>query len=201
MSYEYIAAFGFVVIIFLTLRDIRIYHRTRIESYRKGALRGMIAGALALVGMGVTAENPSIGLTITLVAVYINGKGRREDVFGDAPLIKRVLGETMVKKDVKTPSTNDKTQIKYTYQNFREKHKDGLKVRTKHGLLVRSKKIGIAIISAAIMYFGFVATEDELSFTGANIFTAIVVISFWSIFTYAGVSTVDKFAKSGKEKK
>ncbi len=98
MSYEYIAAFGFVVIIFLTLRDIRIYHRTRIESYRKGALRGMIAGALALVGMGVTAANPSIGLTIVLVAVYINGKGRREDVFGDAPLIKRVLGETTVKK-------------------------------------------------------------------------------------------------------
>ncbi len=101
MIFVYIAAFGFVAIIFLTLRDIRIYHRTKIESYRKGALKGMAAGALALVGMGVTAanpENPSIGLTIVLVAVYINGKGRREDVFGDAPLIKRVLGETAVKK-------------------------------------------------------------------------------------------------------
>ncbi len=96
MVYVYIAAFGFMAIIFLTLRDIRIYHRTRIESYRKGALRGMIAGALALVGMSVTAANPSVGLTITLVAVYINGKGRREDVFGDAPLIKRVLGETTI---------------------------------------------------------------------------------------------------------
>ncbi len=97
MIYESIAAFGFVVVIFLTLRDIRIYHRTKIESYRKGALRGMVAGALALVGMSVTAanpENPSIGLTIVLVAIYINGKGKREDVFGDAPLIKRVLGET-----------------------------------------------------------------------------------------------------------
>lgn len=97
MIYESIAAFGFVVIIFLTLRDIRIYRRTKIESYRKGALRGMVAGALALVGMGVTAanpENPSIGLTIVLVAIYINGKGKREDVFGDAPLIKRVFGET-----------------------------------------------------------------------------------------------------------
>ncbi|MDD5473165.1 MAG: hypothetical protein PHU34_03345 [Candidatus Methanoperedens sp.] len=101
MIYESIAAFGFVVIIFLTLRDIRIYHRTRIESYRKGALRGMIAGALALVGMGVTAanpENPSIGLTIVFVAIYVNAKGSREDVFGDAPLIKRVLGKTTVKK-------------------------------------------------------------------------------------------------------
>lgn len=98
MIYVYIAAFGFLAIIFLTMRDIRIYHRTRIESYRKGALRGMIAGALALVGMGITQGNPQIGLTITLVAVYINGKGKREDVFGDAPLIKRVLGETKVKK-------------------------------------------------------------------------------------------------------
>lgn len=90
--------FGFVSIIFLTLRDIRIYHRTKFESYRKGALRGMIAGALALVGMGVTAANPQIGLTIVLVAVYLNRKGKREDVFGDAPMIKRVLGETRVKK-------------------------------------------------------------------------------------------------------
>lgn len=97
MIYTYIAAFGFLAIIFLTLRDIRIYHRTKIVSYRKGALRGMIAGALALIGMGVTAGNPQIGLTITLVAVYLNGKGKREDVFGDASMMKRVLGETKVK--------------------------------------------------------------------------------------------------------
>ncbi len=58
----------------------------------------MAAGALALIGMGVTAANPQIGLTITLVAVYINGKGKREDVFGDVNLIKRVLGETNIRK-------------------------------------------------------------------------------------------------------
>lgn len=98
MIYVSIAAFGFFSIIFLTLRDIRIFRRTKIESYRKGALRGMLAGALALVGLNVTVVNPSVGLTITLVAVYLNGKGRREDVFGDAPLIKRVLGETTVRK-------------------------------------------------------------------------------------------------------
>lgn len=98
MIYTYIAAFGFAAIIFLTLRDIRIFHRTRIISYRKGALKGMIAGAVALIGMGVTADNPSIGLTITLVAVYLNGKGKREDVFGDSPMIKRILGETKIKK-------------------------------------------------------------------------------------------------------
>lgn len=94
----YIAAFGFLSIMFLTLRDIRIYHRTKIVSYRKGALKGMMAGALAIIGMGVTIDNPQIGLTIILVAVYLNGKGKREDVFGDAPLIKRVLGETVTRK-------------------------------------------------------------------------------------------------------
>ncbi|MCE8422880.1 MAG: hypothetical protein J5U19_11115 [Candidatus Methanoperedens sp.] len=99
MSYVYIAAFGFAAIIFLTLRDIRIFHRTRIASFRKGALKGMIAGTVALMGMIVTIENPSIGLTITLVAVYLNGKGKREDVFFDAPMIRRVLGETKVRKN------------------------------------------------------------------------------------------------------
>jgi hypothetical protein len=98
MIYVYIAAFGFFSIIFLTLRDIRIFRRTKIESYRKGALRGMLAGALALVGLNITVMNPSVGLTITLVAVYLNGKGKREDVFGNAPLMKRVLGETTVRK-------------------------------------------------------------------------------------------------------
>ncbi|MCX9010585.1 MAG: hypothetical protein OIN66_05615 [Candidatus Methanoperedens sp.] len=44
-----------------------------------------------------------------------------------------------LKKDVKAPSTCDKPQIKYTYQNFREKHQENLKVRTKHGLLVSSR--------------------------------------------------------------
>lgn len=96
--YFYIAAFGFISIMFLTLRDIRIYHRTKIVSYRKGALKGMMAGALALIGMGVTMDTPSYGLTIILVAVYLNGKGRREDVFEDAPMMKRVMGETKIKK-------------------------------------------------------------------------------------------------------
>ncbi|MCZ7401790.1 MAG: hypothetical protein O8C61_06185 [Candidatus Methanoperedens sp.] len=106
MTYVYIAAFGFLTIIFLTLRDIRIYRRTKFVSYRKGALRGMLMGALAWFGMVITAGNPnyeSVGLTIVLVAVYFNNKGKREDVFGDAPLMKRVLGETTVKKqDTKT---------------------------------------------------------------------------------------------------
>jgi len=97
----YIAAFGFVSILFLTLRDIRIFRRTKLDSYRKGALRGMITGGLAWLGMIFTGNsgNEQIGLVIVLVAIYFNKKGKREDVFGDAPLMKRVLGETAFKKE------------------------------------------------------------------------------------------------------
>lgn len=103
MNYVYIAAFGFLSIMFLTLRDIRIYRRTKFDSYRKGALRGMLTGALAWFGMILTAGNPTFGLTVVFFAVYFNKKGKREDVFGDAPLMKRALGETTVKKhDTKT---------------------------------------------------------------------------------------------------
>jgi len=96
----YIAAFGFVSIIFLTLRNIRIFRRTKLESYRKAALRGMIMGALAWLGMIVTG-NPGkeqIGLGIVFIAIIFLGIGKHEDVFGDAPVIKRVLGETAFKK-------------------------------------------------------------------------------------------------------
>ncbi len=93
-AWAYLAAFAFFVIIFLTLRDIRIFRRTRIESFRKGALKGMIAAFLALIATGITVDDPSIGLTVSLVALWINGKGKREDVFGNQPAWKRILGET-----------------------------------------------------------------------------------------------------------
>lgn len=96
--YLYITVFGFISIIYLTLRDIRIYHRTKIESYRKGALKGMLAGAFALVGMGTVEASPQIGMIILLVAIYFNGKGARKVVFNDAPLIKRLLGETNIEE-------------------------------------------------------------------------------------------------------
>ncbi len=101
MNWTYIAAFGFATIIFLTLRDIRIYRRTKFESYRKGALKGMITGGIAWIGMIITASNPayeSTGLAIVFAAIYFNKKGKREEVFGNAPLMKRILGETTIKK-------------------------------------------------------------------------------------------------------
>jgi len=91
----YIETAAFLSIIFLTLRDIRIFQRTRIESYRRGALRGILASAVAL--LGILCSSSSLGLILVAIALYLNIKGPREDVFGDLPAWKRFLGETKKK--------------------------------------------------------------------------------------------------------
>jgi hypothetical protein len=87
----YIETAAFLSIIFLTLRDIRIFRRTKIESYRRGALKGILASAVALLGI---LYSSSLGLILVAIALYLNIKGPREDVFGDLPAWKRFLGET-----------------------------------------------------------------------------------------------------------
>ncbi|MBW6517522.1 MAG: hypothetical protein K0A89_03345 [ANME-2 cluster archaeon] len=87
-----IAAFG--VVAFLTLRDIRIFRRTKLESYRRGAMKGMAAMTLALLGVMVVQQNPELGLLLVLIGLFINKKGRREDVFGDAGTAERFFGKT-----------------------------------------------------------------------------------------------------------
>ncbi|MEZ5334151.1 MAG: hypothetical protein R2741_02375 [Methanolobus sp.] len=92
--YEYIAMLAYVVVLFLTLRDIRIYKRTRFDSYRKGAIKGIIASTLVLIGIIFTYSNPDIGLLIVLIALFLNQKGARESVFRDAGAMDRLLGKT-----------------------------------------------------------------------------------------------------------
>lgn len=88
----YIETAAFLAILFLTLRDIRIYRRTKIESYRRGALKGILAGGVAL--LGIVYSSTPLGLILVAIALYLNIKGPREDVFGDLPAWKRFLGET-----------------------------------------------------------------------------------------------------------
>ena len=59
MSYlVYIALFGAAVVFFLWLRDARIFYRTGHPGYRKAAYRGVLFGALALLGVAVTVYFP-----------------------------------------------------------------------------------------------------------------------------------------------
>ncbi len=92
--YQQLAIAAYVVVLFLTLRDIRIFKRTHLVSYRKGAMKGLVASTVVLLGTFVVGANANIGMLIVLIGLYINSKGVREDVFGDAVTIDRLLGKT-----------------------------------------------------------------------------------------------------------
>ncbi|MCS3924803.1 hypothetical protein J2T59_001893 [Methanosalsum natronophilum] len=94
MMHIYISVAAYIVVIFLTLRDIRIYKRTKLESYRKGAMKGIGASFVVLLGAIVSLINPNIGLLIVFIGIYFNKKGFREKVFNEAKTMERFLGKT-----------------------------------------------------------------------------------------------------------
>ncbi|MDW7730864.1 MAG: hypothetical protein SCH66_00365 [Methanolobus sp.] len=91
--YLYISMLAYIVVLFLTLRDIRIFRRTGIASYRKGALKGLIASTVVLLGVIITPANPELGLLVVFIGLFINRKGVREKVFNEAGTVDRLLGK------------------------------------------------------------------------------------------------------------
>ncbi len=96
--YLEIAMFAYFVVLFLTLRDIRIFKRTGYLSYRKGALRGLAASSLILIGAVAVEAKPELGLLIVLMGLFVNRKGQREKVFTSAGTLDRFLGKTDYRK-------------------------------------------------------------------------------------------------------
>lgn len=96
--YLEIAMLAYFVVLFLTIRDIRIFKRTGYISYRKGALRGLAASSLILIGAISIGAKPEIGLLIVLLGLTINRKGVREPVFTNAGTLDRFLGKTDYRK-------------------------------------------------------------------------------------------------------
>jgi len=92
--YVYISIMAYFVVLFLTLRDIRIFRRTRIMSYRKGALKGILSSFVMLVGIILTVIKPELGLLVVFIGLYVNRKGQREIVFRQANTFDRLLGKT-----------------------------------------------------------------------------------------------------------
>lgn len=89
----YIAFFGAAVVFFLWLRDARIFFRTGLPGYRKAAYRGVLYGALALMGVAVTASLLEVlGLGVILAALYLQGREGRETVWGSEGTLDRVFG-------------------------------------------------------------------------------------------------------------
>jgi hypothetical protein len=93
----YIALFGLFVVTFLWLRDCRIYLRTGLFGYRKGAMYGIGCTALSIFGAGFIFLHPQlnlIGLACVLIGLYIQGKVEREKVFTNQPSWERFTGKT-----------------------------------------------------------------------------------------------------------
>lgn len=85
---------AYIVVLFLTLRDIRIFKRTGYRSYKRGAVRGLTVSTLVLLGAMMVEVKPELGLLIVLLGLFINRKGTREQVFTSAGTLDRFLGKT-----------------------------------------------------------------------------------------------------------
>lgn len=110
--YLEIAMFAYFVVLFLTIRDIRIFKRTGYISYRKGALKGLAASSLILIGAISIEAKPEIGLLMVLLGLTVNRKGAREHVFTTAGTVDRFLGKTDYKKSSRLRKNVEKAGLK-----------------------------------------------------------------------------------------
>jgi len=97
MSYLiYVSMFGATVVLFLWLRDARIFFRTGLYGYRKAAYWGVLYGALATFGVICTillaALTEMIGIGLVLLALYLQGRLERENVWKNEGTFERFLG-------------------------------------------------------------------------------------------------------------
>lgn len=96
MSYlVYVAVFGAAVVFFLWLRDARIFYRTGLPGYRRVSYRGVLFGAVAIFGIGVTYYTglELLGLGIILLALYLQGREVREKIWKNESTLDRLLGK------------------------------------------------------------------------------------------------------------
>ena len=102
MSYLiYVAMFGTAAVLFLWLRDARIFFRTGLSGYRKAAYHGVAYGALATLGAAVTHSMQAfelLGLGLILAALYLQGRIEREKIWGSEETLTRLLGSVPRRK-------------------------------------------------------------------------------------------------------
>lgn len=96
MSYLiYVAVFGTAVVIFLWLRDARIFFRTGLTGYRKAAYWGVAYGALAMLGCQIARYMPDyeiLGLGLILGALYLQSNREKEKIWKNESTLERLLG-------------------------------------------------------------------------------------------------------------
>ena len=105
MSYLiYIAIFGALAVIFLWLRDARIFFRTGLRGYRKAAYWGVLYGALALLGFEIAGYVPDfeiLGLGLILAALYLQTSRKKEQVWKNETTMERFLGSVPISRENK----------------------------------------------------------------------------------------------------
>jgi len=96
MSYLiWVAGFGAATVIFLWLRDARIFYRTGLLGYRKAAYQGVLFGALGTLGVECALANADLellGLGFIIAALYLQGRIAREKVWGNESTVERLFG-------------------------------------------------------------------------------------------------------------
>ncbi|MGB7787952.1 ABC transporter permease [Methanoregula sp.] len=102
MSYlVYVAIFGTVSVIFLWLRDARIFLRTGLPGFRKAAYWGVAYGALASLGFQVAWFMPDyeiLGLGLILGALYLQVNREKEKIWNGEGTLERFLGSVSRKR-------------------------------------------------------------------------------------------------------
>ncbi|WP_363318512.1 ABC transporter permease [Methanoregula sp.] len=102
MSYlVYIAAFGTAAVIFLWLRDARIFFRTGLPGYRKAAYWGVAYGALASLGFQIAwfmQDYEILGLGLILGAIYLQTNRKKEDIWKNEETLDRFLGSVPINR-------------------------------------------------------------------------------------------------------
>lgn len=102
MTYlAYVAMFGTAAVIFLWLRDARIYYRTGLSGYRKAAYHGVLYGALATLGGMITLSTENfelLGLGLILAALWLQGRIEREKIWKNEDTFTRFIGSVPIKR-------------------------------------------------------------------------------------------------------
>ena len=105
MSYLlFVAGFGAAVTYLFWARDMRIFLRTSLPGYRAAAYHGVAYATLALVAVDVALLwDEVVGLGLILLALYLQGREKRERVFSPGqPALDRLLGKTGRRDDKET---------------------------------------------------------------------------------------------------
>jgi len=100
MTYlTYIAIFGAAAIVFLWLRDVRIFYRTGLAGFRKAAFRGVLYSALGTLGIFFTLYMLELlGLGLILGALYLQGRIEREKVWESEGTLQRFFGSVPTRR-------------------------------------------------------------------------------------------------------